>query len=264
MNRKFYENTLKSFSQAISCKIDSIEFDVWLTKDKVPVIMHGGDEGQLNPHFKVDDKTLLVNNITFEEIRKLEFKKDPEQKIPTLEEVLDLCKDKIFLNIEIKDSQIEETFNIVVKLIEKRKMFNQIDISSFVHGYYPLVEKYNKEHEEKIEVPIYMPGFVPDGFEMRQEQFGEDQKLTYLRGKDTILFCVCPEDADLQIDTEQADKVETVTVRGTQALLLISGDRTALTWTEEQKQFLIEGNLTKEEALQMADSICIGIYIVKN
>ena len=42
MNRKFYENTLKSFSQAISSSIDSIEFDVWLTKDKVPVIMHGG------------------------------------------------------------------------------------------------------------------------------------------------------------------------------------------------------------------------------
>lgn len=130
---------------------------------------------------------------------------------------------------------------------------------------YPYVKPEDRlEHEEEIEVPIYMPGFVPDGFEMREEQFGEDQKLTYLRGKDTILFCVCPEDADLQIDTEQADKVETVTVRGTQALLLISGDRTALTWTEEQKQFLIEGNLTKEEALQMADSICIGIYIVKN
>ena len=121
MNRKFYENTLKSFAEAISCKIDSIEFDVWLTKDKVPVIMHGGDKGQLCPHFKVDDKSLLVNNITFEEIRKLEYKKDPEQKIPTLEEVLDLCKDKIFLNIEIKDPQIEETFGKVVKLIEQKK-----------------------------------------------------------------------------------------------------------------------------------------------
>ena len=151
MNRRFYQNTLKSFSQAISCSIDSIEFDVWLTKDKIPVIMHGGDEGQLAPHFKVEDKSLLVNNITFEEIRKLEYKKDPEQKIPTLEEVLDLCKDKIFLNIEIKDPNIEETFDKVVKLLEQKKMFNQIDISSFVHGYHPLIEKYKKEHEEKIE-----------------------------------------------------------------------------------------------------------------
>lgn len=151
MNRVFYENTLKSFSQAISSSIDSIEFDVWLTKDKVPVIMHGGDEGQLSPHFKVDDKNLLVNNVTFEELRKLEYKKDPEEKIPTLEEVLDLCKDKIFLNIEIKDSQIEETFNLVVKLLEEKKMFNQIDISSFVHGYHEFVDQYNKTHDEKIE-----------------------------------------------------------------------------------------------------------------
>ena len=118
MNREFYENTLKSFAKSIECKLDSIEFDVWLTKDKVPVIFHGGDEGQLSHNFKVEDKTLLVNNTTLEEMRKLEYLKDSEQKIPTLEEVLDLCKDKIFLNIEIKDHQVEETFNIVVKLIE--------------------------------------------------------------------------------------------------------------------------------------------------
>ena len=40
MNREFYENTLKSFAKSIECKFDSIEFDVWLTKDKVPVIFH--------------------------------------------------------------------------------------------------------------------------------------------------------------------------------------------------------------------------------
>ena len=39
-NRIFYQNTLKSFSKAISNSLDSIEFDVWLTKDKIPVIMH--------------------------------------------------------------------------------------------------------------------------------------------------------------------------------------------------------------------------------
>jgi glycerophosphoryl diester phosphodiesterase len=172
MNRKFYENTLKSFSQAISSSIDSIEFDVWLTKDKVPVIMHGGDEGQLFPHFKVDDKSLLVNNKTFEEMRKLEYKKDPEQKIPTLEEVLDLCKDKIFLNIEIKDSHVEETFDKVVKLLEQKNMFNQIDISSFNHNYHKLVEKYNKEHGEKIEFGyLYYDQkdkeFIPYKFENR-------------------------------------------------------------------------------------------------
>ena len=66
MNREFYENTLKSFAKSIECKLDSIEFDVWLTKDKVPVIFHGGDEGQLSHNFKVEDKTLLVNNTTLE------------------------------------------------------------------------------------------------------------------------------------------------------------------------------------------------------
>ena len=172
MNRVFYENTLKSFSEAISCSLDSIEFDVWLTKDKIPVIMHGGDEGQLSPHFKVNDKTLLVNDTTFEDMRKLEYIKDSEQKIPTLEEVLDLCKDKIFLNIEIKDHQVQETFEKVIGLIEKKNMFNQIDISSFVHEYHDLIEKYNKEHEQKIEFGyLYYDQrdkeFIPYKFENR-------------------------------------------------------------------------------------------------
>ena len=30
-------------------------------------------------------------------------------------------------------------------------MFNQIDISSFVHGYHDYIDKYNKTHDEKIE-----------------------------------------------------------------------------------------------------------------
>ena len=172
MNRVFYENTLKSFAKAIECGLDSIEFDVWLTKDKVPVIFHGGDLGEVSHNFKVEDKTLLVNNTTFEEMRKLEFLKDSEQKIPTLEEVLDLCKNKIFLNIEIKDSQVEETFNIVIKLIEERKMLNQIDISSFVHDYHKEIVKYNKDHEEKIEFGyLYYDQkdkeFIPYKFENR-------------------------------------------------------------------------------------------------
>jgi len=181
MNRVFYENTLKSFSKAISCSLDSIEFDVWLTKDKIPVIMHGGDEGQLCPHFKVNDKTLLVNDTTFEDMRKLEYIKDSEQKIPTLEEVLDLCKDKIFLNIEIKDHQVQETFDKVIELIEKKNMFNQIDISSFVHEYHDLVEKYNKEHEQKIEFGyLYYDQrdkeFIPYKFENRGSSMNVYQK----------------------------------------------------------------------------------------
>ena len=37
---KYPENTIISFKAALELGVDAFEFDVWLTKDKIPVIMH--------------------------------------------------------------------------------------------------------------------------------------------------------------------------------------------------------------------------------
>ena len=39
------DNSLKNFRGAISNNLEGIEFDVWLSADNIPVVMHGGDEG---------------------------------------------------------------------------------------------------------------------------------------------------------------------------------------------------------------------------
>ena len=77
--------------------------------------------------------------------------KETNQKIPTLNEVLNLCKNQIFINIELKDPNVIETFNQVINLIEEKKMLNQIALSSFNSKYYGLILNYNLTHEEKIE-----------------------------------------------------------------------------------------------------------------
>lgn len=152
VNREFIQNSINSFKRGIEYGLDSMEFDVWLTKDKIPVILHGGDDGQLFSYMKgIEDKKELINNYTLEQLQKFDLVGKEVAKIPTLNEVLDLCKDKIFLNIEIKDFNIKECFELVVKMLEEKKMLNQIALSSFNHGYYDFVSKYNNEHEEKIE-----------------------------------------------------------------------------------------------------------------
>ncbi len=40
---KYPENTLISFEAAIDLGVDAIEFDVWLSAEKVPVIIHDGN-----------------------------------------------------------------------------------------------------------------------------------------------------------------------------------------------------------------------------
>ena len=40
---KYPENTMVSFEAAMELGVDAIEFDVWLTSDKVPVLIHDGN-----------------------------------------------------------------------------------------------------------------------------------------------------------------------------------------------------------------------------
>jgi glycerophosphoryl diester phosphodiesterase len=151
VNKELYQNSIPSIKQAIKYDLDSIELDIWLSKDKIPIIFHGWKYGQLSLHCEnVEDTNLTINSLTSEEIAQYELKENG-QKIPTFNEVLDLCKNKIFINLEIKDPNINETFDQIIKLVEEKKMLNQIAISSFHHKYYDLVYKYNKEHNEKIE-----------------------------------------------------------------------------------------------------------------
>ena len=70
--------------------------------------------------------------------------------MPRLIDVLELTKNKIFMNLEIKDPRIDLVFPYIVKLIEDYDYFDQIALSSFHHGYYDKIEEYNKNHEKKL------------------------------------------------------------------------------------------------------------------
>jgi len=140
------ENSLKAFKKAIELGIDGVEFDVWLTKDHVPVVVHGLRGGIIE--FEGDIK-LIINEIDSNDLKKY-FLKNGE-KIPTLVEVLDVCKDQVHLNIEIKEPK-EEAIERVVALVETRNMWEQITFSSFNHY---LREKLTQIiQEKKIEAQV--------------------------------------------------------------------------------------------------------------
>jgi len=96
------ENTLAAFRKAIDVGSDLIELDIQLSKDGKIVVIHDEILGRAtNGQGKVSDHTL-------QELKKLDagskFRAEfSGERIPTLQEVLDLAKGRVLVNIEIKD-----------------------------------------------------------------------------------------------------------------------------------------------------------------
>ncbi len=88
------ENTLRAFKHAMDLGVDMIEFDVHLCKSGELAVIHDETLNRTtNGKGKIIDKTL-------DELKKLDAGKG--EKIPTIDEVLDLVDHKTKVNIELK------------------------------------------------------------------------------------------------------------------------------------------------------------------
>lgn len=114
------ENTIKAFARSRQTGFQMIEFDVRLTKDKIPVVFHDPDLKRMAGH---ED---LISQLMLTELQKL-------FPAPTLEEVL-LSEDlPTYLNIEIKSLEIfnEDIERRIYYLLSRLKHNKKIMFSSF-------------------------------------------------------------------------------------------------------------------------------------
>lgn len=101
------ENTLAAFRAAIAAGADMVEFDVGLTRDLVPVILHDATldrttdgRGKLSAH-TLDEIVRLDAGAWF----------GPQfagERIPSLDAALDLLTGRIQINIEVKPEVLEQ------------------------------------------------------------------------------------------------------------------------------------------------------------
>lgn len=127
------ENTLLGVKKAMSIDADGVEIDVHLSKDKELVVIH---DDTLN---RTTNGKGFVKNLILEELKKLNGGKG--EKIPTLQEVIDLVKDKIYLIIELK---VRGTEKKVIELIKKNKL-RKVIVISFIHQLVKNVKKIDKK-----------------------------------------------------------------------------------------------------------------------
>ena len=114
------ENTIRSVVKAIECGADFVEVDVRSTKDSVLVLLH--DE-TLD---RTTNGSGLLREYTFNEIRNLDAGKG--ERIPRVEEVLDVIKGKCKLLLELKEIGWEKGLFDIVK---RKGMLDDVIFISF-------------------------------------------------------------------------------------------------------------------------------------
>ena len=114
------ENTIEAFDNAFNNGYEGIEFDVRLTKDKIPVILH---DSFLSRVFGVQG---LLKHYTYQELL------DNKIEIPKFEDVISRYNNKVMI-IELK-----EKIDITKYIKDKRNLYY---ISSFNYDYISYLNK---------------------------------------------------------------------------------------------------------------------------
>ena len=121
--RHYPENSLAAMEGAIAMGVDMVEIDVQRTADGVLVCCHDSS---------VDRTTTgkgKVKELSSEYISTLKLKSDQcvtEYGMPTLAEALDLCKDRVLINIDKGYNYYDQ----ILQMLVERDMVGQVLIKS--------------------------------------------------------------------------------------------------------------------------------------
>ncbi|MCM1504383.1 MAG: glycerophosphodiester phosphodiesterase family protein [Muribaculum sp.] len=144
--RNYPENSLKGIESVIKMGADIVEIDLALTSDSVLVVCH---DRTLN---RTTTGKGLIEDVTMDSVSKVFLRAGhgvaTTHKVPTLLEVLELCKDRIVINID-KGYQY---YDLVLALSDSLGMTDQL----LIKGKSPLKEVADKmaSHNQNM---MYMP-----------------------------------------------------------------------------------------------------------
>jgi len=110
-----HENTLEAFQLAIDINADMVEFDVRCTSDRKLVVFH--------------DSTFADQPIAYQTYREMEEHAAAEGfHVPVFEDVVKLCRGRIFMDIEVKAPGYERE---MIDILHKYCSYEEYSIKSF-------------------------------------------------------------------------------------------------------------------------------------
>ncbi|CAG7626415.1 Glycerophosphodiester phosphodiesterase [Paenibacillus solanacearum] len=157
--KRYPENTLVSFQAAVELSYSHLELDVQLSKDGVPVVIHDTSVDRMT------DGKGRVNELTLAELKELRIA--GTEPIPTLEEALLLLKDRLIVDIELKQmgSLYPGLEREVLNTVKRLDMREQTFLTSFDH--YALSRV--RELDDRIGLGVINSGASPALFPFMKE-----------------------------------------------------------------------------------------------
>ncbi len=153
--REFQENTLPGFQRAVDLGLDGVELDVFATRDGRLAVFHDEDAERLT------GTKGSISDMTWDEVSRLRINKrialdktghvwhnyQESQRIPLLEEVLELLPDSMLVNIEMKANKPmwsrRHTGRFVADVIQRSHSEDRVITTSFDPFMLRDMEKFN-------------------------------------------------------------------------------------------------------------------------
>lgn len=146
---------------------------VWLLKDNTVIVLHG-DEGSVST---IDNEKFPIESFEYPVLKEKVALPNGEY-IPTLTELIELCKGKLKINIELKGENLE-LLTKVFEILEKTDMFGSINLSSFYHPFYEkfldLKEKFNVKEEVGFGFLLWLENETKEFFDNLPKRFYENK-----------------------------------------------------------------------------------------
>ena len=153
---KYPENTMSAFKAALDIGVDQIETDVRITKDGHLVLIHD------NTVDRTTNGKGFVHDMTLSELRELDAGNG--EKIPTLEELMELVKDHPTVTLDIELKEYPDDFedkkyayhvcDLILEMIDKYGFSDRVVINSFSN---PLNEYVFKRYNGKYRQHVFYP-----------------------------------------------------------------------------------------------------------
>ena len=144
-------NTKEAILNAIDMGVEAFETDVQLTKDNQLVLIHDFGIGIYDCQDIITlPQISKAHEFTYEQLQKCKTI-EGGYNIPLLDDIMNITKGKIFMNLELKGKN-EKLWDKIQELIEEFDYYDQISISSFklLDKYIQKIEKYNNDYNRTI------------------------------------------------------------------------------------------------------------------